>query len=55
MMEKSGIPLEIGTFSLKDGLGGSLGIAVGLPDLGIENVDSHFTFNLGGGISYIKV
>lgn len=48
------IPLEIGTSPLKDGLGGSLGIAVGLLDLGIENVDSHFTFNLGGGISYSK-
>ena len=48
------IPLEIGTSPIKDGLGGSLGIAVGLLDLGIENVDSHFTFNLGGGISYSK-
>ena len=48
------IPFEIGTSPLKDGLGGSLGIAVGLLDLGIENVDSHFTFNLGGGISYSK-
>jgi hypothetical protein len=48
------IPLELGTSPLKDGFGGSLGLGLGFLDLGIENMDSFFTFNIGGGISYGK-